>query len=276
MAWSAWVVAGGLVAGVAAACWWGRGFLHHAIRQARGDKRSPQPVRAYAHALGSEAKATLSGLVSRAATWFQDPPGNVLDREGGPPLVLVPEPALGWASMAELARLFREHGFRNVHIVDPSQAGGTVEALGALVRDRLERVTDEAGSLAVGVAHGAGGLALRWAMDRAGSARVAHAVFVGTPHAGTRRVPFGGLDRSQVGQGASGVSGGMEDAPWVPCTGVFSHVDDRVVPAASARWGDQAVAVPGVGHRGLVWEGRSTRVVLAAVVAALAGSSQGG
>lgn len=260
------VLAGVLAAGVT---WWARGFLHHALRQARGRRQAPQPWRAYGHAVVSEAKAALSVLVNRAATWYQEPPSPPHDPQAGPPVLLVPDPSAGWSSMARMARLLREHGFTNVHLVDSSRAERSIEDQGTLVRDRLEEVTGDAGSLAVGIAHGAGGLALRWAMGRAQGPLLAHAIFVGTPHEGTRRPALRGVRRDETAEGSS-VLAGLDEDPLVPSTSVFSHVDDRVVPARSARWGDQAIAVPGLGHWGLVWEDRSTRMILAALVAPLA------
>lgn len=269
------LAAGFLAAGffASAIAWWARGFLHHALRQARGRKQASQPWRAYGHALVSEARATLALLVNRVSTWYQDPPQASYDPEGGPPILLVPDPVGGWSWMIQLTRLLREHGFTNVHLVDTEKASATVQEQGSLVRDRLSELTSEADSLAIGIAHGTGGLALRWAIDEAEASLLAHAILIGTPHAGTRRPAYRGMDRSEVAPG-SWVLAQLDEDPLVPCTSVFSHVDDRVVPARSARWGDQAIAVPGLGHRGLLHEARSTRMVLAVLVSSLAEGAQ--
>lgn len=119
------------------------------------------------------------------------------------------------------------------------------------------------------VGHGAGGLALRWDHDHARNPLLAHIVTIGTPHHGTRQAPLRGSPRDELTPGSSAIST-LDPTSMIPCTSIFSHVDDRNVPASSARWGDQAIAVPGVGHRGLVWSDRSTRIILAAALAAIA------
>ncbi len=248
---------------------WARGFLHHAIRQPRNDKTAPQPPRAYLDALTTEATATLSILINRIPTWYQPPPEPIPTRTQGPPILLVPDPALPWASLADLSRILQEHELTNVHILDAKPHKTSLETLGHHAQETLETITKDAGSLAIGIGHGSGGLALRWAHDHASNPLMAHLITVGTPHQGTHQPPYRGLPSNEIEPHSTALEA-LDPTPLVPSTSIFSHLDDRVIPASSARWGDQAIAIPGVGHRGLLWSTRSTRIILAATLAAIA------
>ncbi len=266
LAWS--LVALG-TATVVAICRPAAGLLHHAIRQARGIKQHPQPARAYLDALRHEIAALLRVLAGLPRALLSDPPDPEHDPTAGPPIVLVPGAGLPWTAMRRIVEELSSNGLTNVHVVEARPRSGPVEAIGEHVLEHLVELTDAAESPAVAIGHGLGGVALRWAYEHGGEGRIGHLVTIATPHAGCTRARWALTPAGRALGLGSPVLDGLDDHPLVATTAIFSHVDDAVVPARSARWGDQAVAVPGVGHLGLLFEERATRIVLAAVVASL-------
>lgn len=174
--------------------------------------------------------------------------------------------------MAKIVDALEANGLTNVHVLEPWPGLASIEPLARDVHDRLVEITEEAQSPAIVIGFSAGGLALRWAVDQGAGGRIGQLITVGTPHEGSKRARLGlgllPLSR-ELSPGSSFLSG-LDPHPLVASTTVFSHLDTFVVPASAGLWGDQAVAVPGVGHLGLLWDERSTNVILAAVVAAIA------
>jgi len=250
----------GLALLLAGTAWWARGFAHHALRQARGTKKTPQPGVAYADALAAEALATARVLGQRlpgeGPTFASDPGARA------PPVVLVPDPSLGPASLDRLAAQLEAAGAAATHVLDAD--ADTLDELARVAGDLVDEVRQATGQAPIAVGHGPGGLALARLLADRDPPPVAHVVTVGSPHEGTRAPSAGRLapDPDEAPADGPGPS-------HVPRTSVVSHLDDRVVPARSARWGDRGVAVPGVGHRALVAHARGTHAVLAAVRAGL-------
>lgn len=262
------LVALGAVLG-AALCRPAAGLLHHAARQARGTKQHPQPARAYLDAFRHEVAAVLRVLACLPRALLTDPPDPEHDTSAGPPIVLVPGAGLPWTAMRRIVAELSSNGLANVHVVEARPRFGSIEAIGTHVLEDLVEITDAAESPAVAIGHGLGGVALRWAYEHGGEGRLGHLVTIATPHAGCTRARWALTPAARALGLGSPVLAGLDDHPLVATTAIFSHVDDVVVPARSARWGDQAVAVPGVGHLGILFEERATRIVLAAVVASL-------
>lgn len=244
----------------------------HAIAQARGRKESAQPARAYGSAAASEIAALVHVLARYPRGLVTDPPSPEHDPSAGPPIVLVPGYGLPWTAMAKVVDALEAKGLTNVHVLEPFSGLSSIEPLSEEVHDRLVEITDDAQSPAIAIGFGAGGLALRWAIDQGAGGRIGQVITVGTPHGGSRRarLGLGLLPFSRELSPSSSFLAELDPHPLVASTAIFSHLDTFVVPASSALWGDQAVAVPGVGHLGLLWDDRSTNVILAAVVAAIA------
>lgn len=251
------------------------GFLHHALRQARGRKHTPQPARAYVDAVATELAAIGAILARTPRGLIEEPPTPEHDPPGGPPILIAPEAGLPWTAAEQLIDQLEAHGFTNVHVLPTWPTTASLATLGERLEERVRALTEAAERGAVVIGHGLPGLALRWAYEHGAEGRIQHLITVGTPHAGTRTPRHGlGGGQREIRPGAAFLAE-LDEHPLVASTTLFSHVDDAIVPARSARWGDQAVAVPGVGHLGLIWEERSTRVILAAVVAAVSEAVQG-
>lgn len=249
---------------------WTGGFVRHALAQREGTKENPQPFRGYRDAILGELAARIRTLAAWPRALLHDPPSPHHDPEQGPPIVLVPDAHLPWTTLAPIRALLTGNGFTNVHILDTRGIGGSLDRFGEQVRARLVAITEQAGSQAIVVGHGAAGLALRWAIDHGEAHRVGHLVTIGTPHAGTKTPDrFARSLADDLVPGARALSNLDEDL-LIASTAIFSHLDDAIHPAHSAWWGDQGIAVPGVGHLGLVWNERSTKIVLAAAVASIA------
>jgi triacylglycerol lipase len=131
--------------------------------------------------------------------------------------------------------------------------------------------------------HSMGGLAIRAYLRQAGTAAVARAITLGTPHHGT------GLANRGVGQNCRQMRGHYVNGAWRPSawlkaldsaetpavrsllTSIYSLHDNIVSPAASACLsGAENIAFEGVGHVALAFDASVQRQVIAQIMAASA------
>lgn len=135
----------------------------------------------------------------------------------------------------------------------------------------VERVCAETGSDRVTlIAHSLGGLvALEYTHSEGGSARVAHCITIGTPHAGVLwRGPIPGRSARELRAGGAFAVERRQRAVLTPTLSVYSTHDNIVHPPStcelSARGGSD-VAVDGLGHLSLLYSPEVARVLIAFV-----------
>ncbi len=133
----------------------------------------------------------------------------------------------------------------------------------------VERVCAETGAQQVTlIAHSLGGLvSLEYAHSSTGTARVAHCITIGTPHAGVVwRGPIPGRVAKELRAGGAFATERSERAVVAPTLSVYSTHDNIVHPPStcelSARGGDD-VAIDGLGHLSLLYSREVARVLIA-------------
>lgn len=181
----------------------------------------------------------------------------------GVPVVLVPDPHVGRASMFLLALFFRQRG----RCVWAIPCRGTDMAL-AERAERLERAIRrrcEAMDVPVVdvVAFGLGGLAAAWMVrHRDGAAFVRRLVTLGTPWRGTRMAAFyTGHAHLEAAPESHDLDALLP--PAVPTLSIWCPDDPEVVPADHACAEDvRSLAIEGAGHLGLLLSARTFRAVL--------------
>lgn len=145
----------------------------------------------------------------------------------------------------------------------------------------VERVCAETGARRVTlIAHSLGGLvALEYAHSEAGTARVAHCITIGTPHAGVVwRGPIPGRVSRELRAGGAFAIDRLERAVVAPTLSVYSTHDNIVHPPStcelSARGGGD-VAIDGLGHLSLLYSPEVARVLIAFIETDEAGAKHG-
>lgn len=234
-----------------------RGFVVHQVE--RGERVRWNGVR---HAV--LARETISRIVFGVLApvgWFPAP----MPTEGaGIPVLLVPDPTIGRASLSLLHVYLRQRGllvwpYRFVRADDSlaERAGQLSEAIDRLARHAGTKQVDI-------VAFGLGGLVAAYQIVRLDDTqRVRRLVTLGTPWRGTRMAVFiPGALAQDVHVGSHALDG--LDQVRIPTLAVWCPEDPEVVPAESARVDEErSVAVDGAGHRGLLASARAFRAVRA-------------
>jgi triacylglycerol esterase/lipase EstA (alpha/beta hydrolase family) len=173
-----------------------------------------------------------------------------------PPVLLVHGYGCNSGYWAHLAPLLDREGISHAGI-DLEPVAGSIDDYAPLIEARVRELCAATGAARIAiVAHSMGGLAARaWmrAYGRAGSARVARLITLGTPHHGTALARFGpGANAVQMRQ----------DSPWLRAlaesetrdvrariVSLYTHHDNIVAPQdSSVLPGARNVAFGGVGH----------------------------
>lgn len=187
---------------------------------------------------------------------------------GGIPVIFIHGYFQNRADFCWLARQFRRAGKGPLYGFNYpwfDSVDRNVPRLGRFV----ERVCAETGAERVTlIAHSLGGLvALEYAHSDAGTARVAHCVTIGTPHAGVVfRGPIPGRVAKELRAGGAFVIERSERAVVAPTLSIYSTHDNIVHPPStcqlSGRGGDD-VAIDGLGHLSLLYSPEVARVLMA-------------
>jgi triacylglycerol esterase/lipase EstA (alpha/beta hydrolase family) len=154
---------------------------------------------------------------------------------------------------AHLVPLLDREGISHAS-VDLEPVAGSIDDYAPLLEERVQALCAATGAARIAiVAHSMGGLAARAWMRRYGSARVAKAITLGTPHHGTKLARFG--------PGANAVQM-RRDGPWLRdlaasegpdvrarIVSIYTHHDNIVAPQdSSVLPGARNIAFGGVGH----------------------------
>jgi triacylglycerol lipase len=200
-------------------------------------------------------------------------PPTAPTRAAETPILLVPCPLRGRASMAFLATFLRSRGavvWTSAPLTAPDH--GLADQAAHLDRQLDELLVHTGAPRADLVCHGIGGLAAAWLLrhgDRAD--RVHRLVTMGTPWAGTRMAAFlPGRAAVETRPEAHHLDGLRP--PCVPTVSIWCPDDPAIVPAEAAIADPLAsVAIEGAGHAGLLLSARSFRAVWDALGRALPG-----
>ena len=193
-----------------------------------------------------------------------------LDARGPTPVLLVPDPAWGPASLVFLSRFLRAHGMNPVCVRwDPEDRPVSERA------DELDRALVEL-ARATGtpqvdvVAVGAGGVAAGWvARHPDGAARIRRLIAIAVPWRGTRMAVFRRDSGARELRTDSLALDGLLPL-GVPAVCVWTPDDPEIIPASSAVADPQlAIGVEGCGHLGLLLSARAFRAVHAALTGPL-------
>lgn len=193
-----------------------------------------------------------------------------VDPRGPTPILLVPDPAWGPASLFFLSRFLRAHGMSPVCMRwDPEDRPLSERA------DELDRKLGEL-LRALGtpqldvIAVGAGGVAAGWVTRHLdGAQRIRRLVGIAVPWRGTRMAVF----RRDAGARELRTDSLALDGLLplhVPTVCVWTPDDPEIIPASSAvADAQQAVGIEGCGHLGLLLSARSFRAVHTALTSPL-------
>jgi triacylglycerol esterase/lipase EstA (alpha/beta hydrolase family) len=166
-------------------------------------------------------------------------------------------------------RALRRAGHTSIHRMNYLPLGSGVPALAERLERRVEQIRSLTGAPRVHVVgHSLGGILLRWyAQELGGSARLATAITLATPHDGTqaawlwpertaRQLRPGSSLLRRLAAGAR-----PTDVRWVA---VWSDADPLVWPHESARLaGAKNIGVRGIGHMSFLMSPRVIRLVTA-------------
>lgn len=234
-----------------------RGFVVHQVE--RGERVRWTGVRQAV--LARETVARIVFGVLAPIGWFPAP----LPSEGsGVPVLLVPDPTVGRASLSLLHVYLRQRGMMVWPFRFPRGDDSLAERAHQLT-EAIDRLAKHAGTKQVDVVgFGLGGLVAAYHVVRLDEAqRVRRLVTIGTPWRGTRMAVFvPGAISLDVHVDSHAVDG--LDQVQIPTLAVWCPEDPDVVPAESARVDEErSVAIDGAGHRGLLVSARAFHAVRA-------------
>lgn len=133
----------------------------------------------------------------------------------------------------------------------------------------VDRVCAETGADKVTlVAHSLGGLiSLEYAHSPTGTARVAHCITIGTPHAGVKwRGPMLGRVANELREGGTFTVERLERTVIAPTLSIYSTHDNIVHPPSTselAARGGRDIAIDGLGHLSLLYSPEVARALIA-------------
>ncbi len=178
---------------------------------------------------------------------------------GPPPVLLLHGFVDNRSVFALLSRNLRRNGWTTVQALNYSPLTGDVRDAAVLLAEQVERLCEITGHQRIDiVGHSLGGLVARYYVQRlGGDARVRTVVTLGTPHSGTRAIPFASphpLIRQmrpnsellrELGKPATGCR--------TRFVAFWSELDEFMVPAETARLDHpdltaRNVLAPAIGH----------------------------
>lgn len=164
----------------------------------------------------------------------------------------------------------RKQGFKNIATINLS-SWHNEEALTELVAKKVDELRHRLGVDKVHlVGHSMGGIIARnYIQLRGGADKVDRCVCLGSPHSGSKLIPFAISPLGRVLVPGSDFLRRLNEAPVpdnIKMTNIFTRKDNMVVPNANAQlsWGD-AVELDNMGHTALIYR----QAALAAVCGAL-------
>ena len=203
------------------------------------------------------ARALFSAL--RRLPWLVGRPPRATDDA---PILLVPCPLWGPASMWLMARFLRARG-ASVWVMSFSREDQDLATRAEALEQRVDELLAATQTARVDlVCHGLGGLAAAWMLQhREAGHKILNLVTLGTPWRGTRMAAFlPGRAAIETRPESHHLDGLLP--PAVPTMSIWCPNDPDVVPASSAAADPhQAIAVEGAGHVGLLVSARSCRAV---------------
>lgn len=206
-------------------------------------------------------ETVLRALFGTLAMIGHRPPSGPL-RPGRVPVLLVPDPAWGAASMTFLARFLAARG-QAPQVVTWARQDRTLSERATELDAAIEALRLQAGVSQIDlVAAGAGGVIAAMGLreiDRA--ARVRRMVALAVPFRGTRMAVYRQDDSARdLRVGALALDALLP--VHAPVVSVWSADDPEVIPASSAVADERhAVGIEGCGHLGLLLSARSFRAV---------------
>lgn len=158
-----------------------------------------------------------------------------------------------------LAQRLEDAGLGAVHAPNLRSFGGAdIEAYEEGLHAVVERIAEGSGQRVILVGHSMGGLGARAYLARRGSARVARLVTIASPHQGTVLARLGeGANARQMQRGSTFLrelaKREAASPPPIPALSIYTPHDNLVMPQDSSRlpWA-RALAIPGVGHLGIL------------------------
>ena len=195
------------------------------------------------------------------------------------PLLLVHGVMVNDGVWAPLRRDLARRGLGPVYTINYGPPFAGIEHFAGQLEACIEAICAATGAprLAL-IAHSMGGLVARAYLRRAGAARIAKLITIGTPHRGSMLAwTFCGACLAQMrpdSRWLAALNGTEREAAAVPMLSIWSRHDSMVAPQASAELaGAQNVALVGVGHNALLLDRRVmdevARVVAKAAPAAV-------
>ncbi|WP_269853663.1 esterase/lipase family protein [Streptomyces sp. RPT161] len=178
---------------------------------------------------------------------------------GPPPVLLLHGFVDNRSVFALLSRSLRRHGWTTVQALNYSPLTGDVRDAAALLGQQVERLCELTGHQRIDiVGHSLGGLVARYYVQRlGGDARVRTLITLGTPHSGTRVIPFASPHPLIRQMRPNSELLRELGKPAIGCRTRFvafwSELDEFMVPAETARLDHpdltaRNVLAPGIGH----------------------------
>jgi len=187
-------------------------------------------------------------------------PAERIPAAGGRPAVILVHGYMCNAGVwAWLGRYLAARGHA-VHTVTLEPLFAHIEAYVTPLARRVDEIAGESGRVVL-VSHSMGGLVCRAYARRLGDARIARIITLGAPHHGSALAPIGhGADAQDMWPMAAwlrGLAAAEQGGSAAPITSIYSCHDNFVAPQdSSVLAGAKNVALPGIGHLGLLFSKR--------------------
>jgi len=193
-------------------------------------------------------------------------------RPASVPLLLVHGVGVNDGVWFFLRRDLARRGLGPIYTINYGPPLAGIEHFAGQLAVRIDAICAATGAARVAlIAHSMGGLVARAYLRRAGAARTARLVTIGTPHHGSMLAwTFGGRCLAQMRPGnpwLARINAAENEAPPAPVVSVWSRHDSMVAPQASAELAcARNVVFSGIGHNALL----SNRSVMDEVARAVA------
>jgi triacylglycerol lipase len=178
------------------------------------------------------------------------------DAQGGPPVVLVHGYLMNRACMLGLYWRLRRRGMRNLYLIDLRPTWGSIETVGARTAVKLRLISKGCGGAPlVAVCHSMGGLVMRWCAQNDPTLPLAKIICLASPHQGTLVAALAvGANGVQLRQGSPLIASLLPSG--VPVVSIYSDLDNMVLPAASAAFGERTIRFEHCGHATILYDAR--------------------
>jgi pimeloyl-ACP methyl ester carboxylesterase len=197
------------------------------------------------------------------------------------PLLLVHGVGVNDGVWFALRRDLARRGLGPVYTINYGPPLAGIEHFAGQLAARIDAICADTGAARVAlIAHSMGGLVARAYLRRAGAARIARLVTIGTPHHGSMLAwTFPGRCLAQMRPGSpwlAGINAAENESPPAPVVSVWSRHDSMVAPQVSADLARaRNVVLSGIGHNALLSNGSVMDEVAHAVASAQADERSG-